>query len=263
MAIRPTISAYGGGVQQFPVFLNKAFVGYQFEKTERDLMDAINQSVKEVPDKAVNLVGANGVTIPSVVGARKSPNTNAIGGDNLTDVIVFTRKGSSLKINTKGSIAPVQTITDTRAVFAANPALAKRFVMTAIQKYKSLGYQDGQAVDQKVTGIYAELRGEHNKRIITGTPQLGGPVDYFFEGTPTGTPDEQGNIQLNGNLISALDLHKSTTFFLQMQKPPQGSSFDFKSVDNFGLKIIHDMGGREISVIDRSFISAGSTVIRI
>ena len=263
MSIRPTISAHGGGVQQFPVFLNKAFTGYQFEKTERDLMSAINQTVKQTQDKTVNLIGANGTMLEGVVGARKNPNTNAIGGDSLSDVTIYTRKGKSYKINTKGSIAPVQTITNTRALFASNPALAKRFVTTAIAKYKALGYKEGQMIDGNVPGIYAELRGEHNRRVITGTPQLGGPVDYFFEGSPTGTPDDQGNVQLGGNLITANDLHKSQNFYIQMGKPPIQARFDFTRADNFGLKLIHDRGGRQLNVIDRQFISAGSTVIRI
>ena len=75
MAIRPTISAYGGGTQQFPVFLNKAFVGYQFEKTERDLMRTINSNVARSQQKRINILAADGTEIPNVVGARRMPGS--------------------------------------------------------------------------------------------------------------------------------------------------------------------------------------------
>ena len=112
MAIRPTISAYGGGTQQFPVFLNKALVGYQFEKTERDLMRTINSNVARSQQKRINLLAADGTEISNVVGARKHSNANAIGGDSLTDVSIFTTAGRQYKVNTKGTIAPVQIHND-------------------------------------------------------------------------------------------------------------------------------------------------------
>ena len=263
MPIQPTITAYGGGTSQFPVFLNRAMVGYQFEKTERDLMRVINSNVARSPTKTLNIQAMNGFVLENVVGARKHANANAIGGDSLLDVSIATRNGRQFKINTKGTIAPVQIHSDFRSIFASSPTLTKKFVRSAIAKYKALGYRDGMPVGN-APGIVAELQGENNSRIVRGTPQMGGPVDYFFEGSSLGELDEQQNVfRMQANFTSAIDLAKSQKFFVSMNAPPPGSTFIFNKQDNFGVPIIHDQGGRTMSILDRSFVDRASQVIRI
>jgi len=264
MAIRPTISAYGGGTQQFPVFLNKALVGYQFEKTERDLMRTINSNVARSQQKRINLQAADGTEIANVVGARKHSNANAIGGDSLTDVSIFTTSGRQYKVNTKGTIAPVQIHNDFKSVFASSPILAKRFARAAIQKYKSLGFKDGAVNQGNVPGVYAELRGENNMRVCRGTPQMGGPVDYYYEGATLGEFDEEQNmLRMQGSFTSSSQLAKTQNFYVSMVEPPTGSRFMFTKQDNYGVPIIHDQGGRALSIVDRQFVPANSVVIRI
>ena len=263
MPIQPTITAYGGGTQQFPVFLNRAMVGYQFEKTERDLMRVINSNVARSPSKSLNIQGANGVLLENVVGARKHSNANAIGGDSLLDVSIATRNGRQFKINTKGTIAPVQIHSDFRSIFASSPILAKKFVRSAIAKYKQLGFRDGMPVGN-APGIVAELQGENNARIVRGTPQMGGPVDFFFEGSSLGEFDEQqGVFRMQANFTSSIDLAKSQKFFVSMNAPSPGSVFNFTKQDNFGVPIVHDQGGRALSILDRSFVDRSAQVIRI
>ena len=263
-SIRPTITAYGGGTQQFPVFLNRATVGMQFERTERDLAKLINESVKQSPTKTINVTGADGTVIQNVVGAIKHSNTNALGGDSLLDVSLSTRSGRAVKINTKGTIAPVQTHADFRSVYTSSPIVAKRFTRAAIAKYKQLGFKDGDPVPSNVQGVYAEMQGENNMRIVRGVPAMGGPIDYFFEGQPSGQFDPQtGALNLSANLMETRQLAKQQKFFLSMASPPQGSNFMFNKQDTFGVPLIHDRGGRNLSITDRSFVDRSSIVVRI
>ena len=93
---------------------------------------------------------------------------------------------------------------------------------------------------------------------------MGGPVDYFFEGSTLGEFDEeQGMFRIQANLTSAVNLAKSQKFYVSMNAPPQGSVFNFTKQDNFGVPIIHDQGGRALSILDRSFVDRSSQVIRI
>ncbi len=263
-SIKPTITAYGGGTQQFPVFLNRATVGMQFERTERDLAKLISESVKQSPTKTINVVGAAGTQIQNVVGAVKHSNTDALGGDSLLDVSISTRNGKSLKINTKGTIAPVQTHSDFRSVYTSSPIVAKRFARAAIAKYKSLGFKDGDMIPAGTQGIYAEMQGENNMRIVRGVPAMGGPIDYFFEGQPSGQFDAQtGVLTLGATLVTARDLAKQQKFFLSMPPPPAEGTFMFNKQDTFGVPLIHDRGGRSLSITDRSFVDRSSIVVRI
>ena len=94
MPIQPTVSAYGGGISQFPVFLNRTMTNYQFDKTERDLARTINENVRIAPGRRLTIQTLNEV-LPNVVGARKMPNQSAIGSENYTDVIVNFAGGRS------------------------------------------------------------------------------------------------------------------------------------------------------------------------
>ena len=49
MAVKPTITAYGGGVEQFPIFLNRAYTDYSYERAERDFAKFIFQTAKSSP----------------------------------------------------------------------------------------------------------------------------------------------------------------------------------------------------------------------
>ena len=166
MAVKPTITAYGGGVEQFPIFLNRAFTDYSYERAERDFAKFISQTAKTSPTGSFNLQGANGQIIPEVVNARKMPNVNALGQDNLTDLSLVLRNGRTLRVNTKGSFAPIITHNNIFSVFAAAPAMTKKFISTVITKYKGMGFRDNQLISRNVPPIYAELRGEHNRKMV-------------------------------------------------------------------------------------------------
>ena len=55
---------------------------------------------------------------------------------------------------------------------------------------------------------------------------------------------------------------KTKPYFLVCQPPPAGARFSFTQRDIRGMPIIHT-GGRSVNLVDRSFVPAGSTVIRI
>ena len=263
MAVKPTITAYGGGVEQFPIFLNRAYTDYSYERAERDFAKFIFQTAKSSPTGFFNLQGANGQIIPEVVNARKMPNVNAIGQDNLTDITLVLRNGRMLRVNTKGSFAPIITHNNIFSIFAGAPAMTKKFISTVITKYKGMGFKDNQLITGNVPPIYAELRGEHNRKMVVGTPQLGGPVDFFFEGQPSGQYDEEQNVvNMQASILDALSLSKTKPYFLVCQPPPAGARFSFNQRDIRGMPIIHT-SGRSVNLVDRSFVPAGSTVIRI
>ena len=263
MPIQPTVSAYGGGISQFPVFLNRTMTNYQFDKTERDLARTINENVRNAPGRRLTIQTLNEV-LPNVVGARKMPNQSAIGSENYTDVIVNFAGGRSAKINTRGTFAPSQILPDARTIFGAAPAMTKKFLRTAITKLKSMGLRDGQLAPTNMQPLYAELRGENNRKIVTGTAQVGGPIDYIFEGATQGQYDpEQNVLSMQANLTSALALSKTQRYYINMAPPRAGSRMMFNRNDNFGMPMIFDNGGRQLSIVDRSFIPAGSKVIRI
>jgi|TARA_R100000455_G_C6263860_1_gene119124 hypothetical protein len=263
MAVKPTITAYGGGVEQFPIFLNRAFTDYSYERAERDFAKFISQTAKTSPTGSFNLQGANGQIIPEVVNARKMPNVNALGQDNLTDLSLVLRNGRTLRVNTKGSFAPIITHNNIFSVFAAAPAMTKKFISTVITKYKGMGFRDNQLISRNVPPIYAELRGEHNRKMVVGTPQVGGPIDFFFEGQPVGQYDEEQNVvSMQASILDAYGLSKTKSYYLVCQPPPMGARFSFVKTDIRGMPIIHT-GGRSINLVDRSFVPAGSTVLRI
>jgi|TARA_A100001515_G_C4551776_1_gene203691 hypothetical protein len=263
MAIKPTITAYGGGQQQFPIFLNRFVTDYQYDKTERDFAKVINENVKRSPNGFFDLIGTNGEIIPQIVSARKHQNKNAIGQDNHTDISVVQRNGRMFKINTKGSFAPIYSNGNLDAVFASAPAMTKRFLQICITKYKALGFKDNQLITSGIPPIYAELRGETNRKMVMGTPQIGGPIDFYFEGQPTGVyNEEQNSFNLDSSILNAYNLSKTKFFYLVAQPPPVGDRFNYKALDRKGMPIIHNQG-RSVNLVDRSFVPAGSTVIRI
>ena len=263
MGVEPTVSAYGGGISSFPVFLNRVMVNYQFDKVERDLANTITTNVKNSPNRRINIQTANEM-LPDVIGARKMPNQNALGADSFTDVMIQLAGGRSIKINTKGTIAPMQVHSNARVIFGAAPALTKKFLYAVMTTLKGMGLRDNSLLPNAMPGLYAELRGEHNRKIVMGTPQVGGPIDYMFEGSPFGDYDSDTNtLTLQANLTSARSLAKTTNYYINMAPPTPGSRCMFNKNDNFGMPMVYNNGGRQLSVVDRSYIPSGSNVIRI
>ena len=148
-----------------PYSSTERWLGYQFEKTERDLMRVIFQTVQDqVQPKSLNIQGANGVSVGKCGWCAEKCNANAIGGDSLLDVSIATRNGRQFKINTKGTFAPVQTTIYFRSIFAASPMLAKKFVRQRLQNTRVLGFRDGIPVDGNVPPIVQNLQGENNSK---------------------------------------------------------------------------------------------------
>ena len=67
------------------------------------------------------------------------------------------------------------------------PGFSGRFLNAALQKYLSLGYNDG----DQIPDMYGRVSDNLKEFIVVGNASMGGPIDYMYIGpmdvTSTGT----------------------------------------------------------------------------
>ena len=232
--------------------------GVTFERQENEFVLAINNAVIENSDQPIT-IKTKDATIKNVIKAKKYTGRQKSGSEPYTDVQLIT-KSKVINLSMKGPNAPSLAGGGLRGIEEIIPGLGARFFKSAYDNHIKKGLKAG----DKIPDTYGKLNDKDKKLLVIGNKSMGGPIDYIFEGATQGQYDpEQNVLSMQANLTSALALSKTQRYYINMAPPRAGSRMMFNRNDNFGMPMIFDNGGRQLSIVDRSFIPAGSKVIRI
>jgi hypothetical protein len=184
------------------------------ERQERSLVDAIN-SVKGPK----TVVSQDGSKIENIVSAEKYEGSSSAGTEPYSDVILNLEDGTKLLVSAKGPSAPTLGsggITGIKVITkdGANPEIldfVKDFYERSYQYYKDIvekeGLKDVNLYKNKlVPDVSVKVPENILKTLLVGTPEMGGPVSYYYIGPMDVKYNTEGNtIKLNGNFISVDD----------------------------------------------------------
>lgn len=213
----------------------KSFItegGATSERQEIAFINTVNKYAKNAP---ITIHGINGV-----LGAKKMTGHNVLGTEPYTDVVLTTKTGNvnlSLKGGTEsgqsqapsvagGGLAGLQTLI---------PDIVGKFLIKANQWYKKQGYKKGDIIPD----IYGQLSPEYTELVLTGTEEMGGPVDYIYVGPMDVKVKsfENNNLTLNGVFHNVKEYSKQHPIFFRIRKRRHDQPYepDLKDADGYPL----------------------------
>ncbi len=175
--------------------------GLGSERQELGLIDAINDACR----LGRTIIPAISNSIP-VIAAVKQQGLSALKQEPYIDINIKLANGSSVGISCKGSSAPSLAGGGGIGLDSISPKLMID-VYTALEKYLSteLKLKHGDKVLASVIpDIGIQIPENLIEKIIVGTKEMGGPVDYMYIGPMNVQSSKSGSeLKLNGEFYSA------------------------------------------------------------
>jgi hypothetical protein len=181
------------------------------ERQERSLIDLINSV-----EGTKTIISADGSKIEGVVRAEKVEESSAGGTEPYSDVKLVMADGSELLVSAKGPSAPtlgsggiagIKLLTQG----GANPEIldfVDKFYNKAYAYYKEIVDREGLEgqnlyKNKLVPDVSIKVPEEIITTILRGTPEMGGPVSYYYIGKMDvdGEPEGQTIKIKNGSFI--------------------------------------------------------------
>ena len=185
------------------------------ERQERSLVDLINSV-----EGTKTIVSKDGHKIENVASAEKYEGRASSGVEPYSDVILNLTDGTQLLVSAKGPSAPTLgsggiTGIKTFTRDGANPEIldfVKNFYEDAYQYYKDIVDDEGlEGVNLYKNKLFPDvsIKVPENilKTLLVGTPEMGGPVSYYYIGgmDVNGSADGQTIKIENGSFIPVDD----------------------------------------------------------
>ena len=181
------------------------------ERQERSLIDTINSV-----EGTKTIVSQDGSKIEGVVKAEKVEGSSAAGTEPYSDVKLIMANGSELLVSAKGPSAPTLGLGGIAGIKlltkgGANPEIldfVDEFYNKAYAYYKEVVDKEGLEgqnlyKNKLVPDVSIKVPEEIITTILKGTPEMGGPVSYYYIGDMDvkGTADGQTITIENGNFV--------------------------------------------------------------
>ena len=207
--------------------------GVLSERQETGVVDAVNSYYSKF-GSPIN-VTAGSISIKQVVAAEKFGGRSTSGTEPYTDVIITAKNGKKYNISNKGTSAPSIAGGGLKGLELILPGFSGRFLNASLQKYLSLGYNDG----DQIPDMYGRVSDNLKELIVVGNASMGGPIDYMYIGpmdvTSTGTGS---SLRLNGHFHNAKQYAATHDLYLRLRKRRNDQPFDSKSKDKDGYPLI-------------------------
>jgi hypothetical protein len=181
------------------------------ERQERSLIDLINSV-----EGTKTIISKNGSKIEGVARAEKVEGSSAAGTEPYSDVKLIMADGSELLVSAKGPSAPTLGSGGIAGIKlltkgGANPEIldfVDEFYNKAYAYYKEVVDREGLEgqnlyKNKAVPDVSIKVPEEIIATILKGTPEMGGPVSYYYIGDMDvkGTADGQTVTIENGNFV--------------------------------------------------------------
>ncbi len=202
------------------------------ERQETGVVDAVTMHFQNF-GKPIDVV-AGSVTLKNIVGAEKYGGRSSAGTEPYTDVILTSNNGVQYNVSNKGTSAPSIAGGGLKGLDLIVPGFSNTFLNAALQKYKDLGYKEG----DQIPDMYGKVSDALKETIVIGNPSMGGPIDYMYIGPMDVKFTTSGKVlRLNGRFHNAKRYAKDHDLFLRLRKRRRDQSFTLE-IDKKGVPVI-------------------------
>jgi hypothetical protein len=242
--------------------------GASAERQESGFIRLVSQAIRTNKNNPITILGANGIKITGVTGAKKYTGRQTTGSEPYTDIVLLLNKGKKLNVSMKGEEAPSLAGGGLRGIELASPGLGAKYfkqVYTYLKETKKLNSGD------KVPDVYGKIPDRLILDIIVGNESMGGPIDYMYVGPMNviGRYDAKKNVlTVNGNFSSAEEYAKENKLYFRLRARREDQRFDPNAKDAKGVPKIYgkspsrgDSAGRLVVVKEDSVPSGASKII--
>ena len=206
--------------------------GIDKERQETGLCQAILKAVKQNQNNPVTVI-AGKKTIKGVIGAIKYKGNSSLGTEPYTDVILQLYNGTTYNISCKGTHAPSLAGGGAKGLETISKGITKKFMVEA---HKAL-IAKGLSIGDKVPDVYCEIPKYLKDKVVIGTVDMGGPIDYMYIGPMTVSANYNKNtnvLKLSGEFIPSLEYSKSQKLYIRSRTRFVDQRFDPDAVDKNG-----------------------------
>lgn len=209
--------------------------GQSAERQERGLINAVNAGYGLNNGKPFTIQGTSGSRITGCIMAEKYEGRSVAGTEPYTDVIINTNKGS-INISNKGTSAPSIAGGGLKGLELAVPGFTGRFLSAALQKYLSMGFQEGMS---GLPDMYGKVSDNLKEQIVVGNFAMGGPINYMYIGPMDVRYTFQGGIlRVNGKFFEARKYANDNDLYLRLRKRRVDQPFSPNETDREGMPLI-------------------------
>lgn len=250
------------------MFSFKQFIveaGVIFERQETSFINAIKNAIKTNNGNPINLV-AGDVEIKNIKDVGKYTGRQISGSEPYTDVVIKTSDNKEINCSLKGESAPSLAGGGLKGLEVIVPGIAAKFMHSAFD-ILSKKIKPG----DKVPDVYGEIQERDKLKIVVGTKEIGGPIDFMYIGKMDieSHYDHKSNTLTfsNGRLIPAQKFAHEHKLYFRLRARREDQRFDPTAKDIHGVPKIYgrspskgDSAGR-IVVVDK--VPSNATIIDV
>ena len=224
--------------------------GLKFERQETALINSINSAINSTK-KPITVIGGHN-SISNVKLAKKVSGVNKFGKEPFADIEILT-KGKTYLISAKGPTAPSLGGGGMEGLNFTFPELIRNFLSKAEELLVKRGIKANQV---EVPNIYGKISDKIQLKLLAGTPELGGPIDYVYIGAMDPNPKLIGNrLELDGQFLTPAEIliHKGDVY-LRIRKRRDDQSFEPGRKDKAGLPAIFGQSPSKPGEVNRRLV---------
>lgn len=206
------------------------------ERQEQGIIKSINGLV--AMKKRIAVKDEAGTDFEGVTGAEKNEGTNSYGKEPYVDIWI-TQGTKKIGISNKGETAPSVAGGGAAGLYRTDPAYLKKMLDAA---YKAAIKAKWKLGEPPPSDIYVKIADRaFLKKVLRGTPEMGGPVDYFYIGKMDVEYTVKGSqiTYTNGKFVKIEDyMKKYPTLYLRIRRRNTSQKFVNLVDPKTGLPVI-------------------------
>jgi hypothetical protein len=231
------------------------------ERQEVAMVNTINQITKNLPVK-IDFIPHK------IARCEKVEGVNSLGQKPYSDIYLISEYGKRYNVSCKGSNSPSLAGGGLKSLKLIVPDLLERFFKNVREDYADLGYYQGMTLAAKdIKDMYYEIPSEFVKKIIVGTPEMGGPIEYMYIGPMNEVLYNPETCSFNGRFVHA-NIYSNNKFYIRLRQRDSLGKFltiDFskKGIDGFPVIHRHNLvKTSRIVITDQSNVPLNSINVR-
>ena len=228
------------------------------ERQEQGLVSAINNGVTKCK-KPIQLVIGDFV-LNEVVGARKVTESNSLGDENYTDIIITTLN-KSYRISAKGLRVSSIGGGGLKGLNILCPSILKDSINRSFEFYAD-NYPSGTLFGKKkCPEAFVTIPRSSYESIMRGCEEIGGPVDFMYVGPMDVDSDLINNtLHVSGSMNTIRKyVSNLSEMYVRIRRRSSSQLLDHNVTDALGYKSIFYLkgcGSRRLTVVTEMPIKA-------
>lgn len=199
--------------------------------------------------------------------AEKVEGVSLLGNEPYIDILLHTTDKRKIGVSCKGTCCPSLAGGGLKGLKSIDPNLVDRLFGSIEDVYSGLGFkQSFEFFHIDIPDLFFQIPKDSVKRILSGTEEMGGPIDYMYIGPMEIEHSLIDNVlYLNGKFKSIDEYAEKELFFRIRQRDSKDKilTMDFQTYDREGYPFIHRHGKKKTSRIVITDFATGNLFYKI